>query len=734
MKILLQNQTVRLAVDGADKKLIAAEHILAWNTLAEYSLQIETAGHRQMLEADSPEAEWVTDGRWVRRYAHPELEVEVAYALEDGVLLKTVTVTARQPLTLRYARLETAAVAEELTRGGEGQPLFVGEAGFIASTFPTAENCRDGGVLFLRHAPFVPLTAGESFAFPPAVFGVNLGGGLPDSFRQFLLPRRPHPADTLRVYCDWGAHDEMVNEDGFDLSAEMASRVLGDLRAAREKTGLTYDYYLMDAYWYALDSYDHFKPTHWPDGPEAFLRELEEMGMQFGLWFDVNLQKVLAPNKTLLRNGTADELCVADAANMRRVFSSVEKHIREHRVRMLKFDFAFFDCFDPEHAFHSRRPVACKEPAVRNFLTCLRALQAEFPDLQVLAYNGFTTKLDYIGSVDPNRTGWAISPFWALAIDYLYCGDPRPAEHPAPMEKSILHYTDCMLEQFTDALMPREAVDDHGSMIGTTNTIYYLHKRSLRDSYILNIVRGTRKIHLYGETALLDDGDWAFLAKAQELFTFVCAPDCVTDPVLERPSRCTVYGYANTRGDRGLVTAVNVTAACQPVVVNISGQLRWTRIYHAGEWCEESLAVTGGLDTTLEGYGVDMYRWERVGETETTPLPMPIAAHPVGGYVEADSFATVTVTLPENCRRVGIRFLSDTLSPLRAPNEERKELTITAEGATLTRLDTMTVWSGISFAVYAVTPTADRVSLQFANTGDDLFVLHWQDVTAGKEC
>lgn len=738
MKLTQCNDDLQLLVDGNNKCMRAGECTLRWKTLAEYSLQIQKAdGSLSMVEPSGEPIYESTPNGWIWRFVYPELTAEVRYALEQDVLIKTVTVCAHQPLTIRYARTEIAAVAEELTRGGEGQPLFVGVNGFVSSTFPVAENHHDGAVLTLRHAPFVKLGTSQRFDFSPVVFGVNTKQanleGLAESFRQFLLPRRPHPNNKLRVYCDWGAHDELAAEYELELNEAMSRRILSDLRRARETTGLTYDYYLMDDFWYAPETYQKFRATHWPEGPEKFLSELDEMGMQFGLWFDVNLQRVTDPNKKIFRGDSTKELCISAEENMDMVFSSVEKHIREERVRLLKFDFAFFECNNPGHDFHSQRHTASKDPAVRNFITHLNALRKEFPTLQVLAYNGFTTKLDYIGSVDPNRGGWAVSPFWALSIDYLYCGDPRPAERPAPMEKSIVHYSDCMLEQFMDALLPREAIDDHGSMIGLTNTIYYLQKRSVRDSYLMNIVRGTRKIHLYGETGLLDDADWTFLAKAQKLFDFVCDPACNTEPVLERPSRGTVYGYRNTNGDRGVITAVNVTAMTQPIVVDISGKLRWKRIYHAGEWCDENLALTGSLCTELEGYGIDAYAWERIGEEETETLAQPIAAQCPGGYVDMDAGTTVTIALPAECDRLGIRFMSDDLSPLRAANDERPAMRIAAQGGEITRLDTMTVWSGISFAVYKVRRTEDTMYLRLENSGEIPITLHWQMLAVRKE-
>lgn len=69
---------------------------------------------------------------------------------------------------------------------------------------------------------------------------------------------------------------------------------------------------------------------------------------------------------------------------------------------------------------------ASKEPGVRRFIERLSELRGRYPDLRVLAYNGFTTDLSFIGSVDPNRRGLAVSPFWAQAVDYSFTAGSPP--------------------------------------------------------------------------------------------------------------------------------------------------------------------------------------------------------------------------------------------------------------------------------------------------------------------
>ena len=39
---------------------------------------------------------------------------------------------------------------------------------------------------------------------------------------------------------------------------------------------------------------------------------------------------------------------------------------------MIKFDFAYFDCDNPEHKFHARGGAESKEPAIRNFIEMIK--------------------------------------------------------------------------------------------------------------------------------------------------------------------------------------------------------------------------------------------------------------------------------------------------------------------------------------------------------------------------
>lgn len=167
---------------------------------------------------------------------------------------------------------------------------------------------------------------------------------------------------------------------------------------------------------------------------------------------------------------------------------------------MIKFDFAFFDCDDPDHKFHACGGAESKEPAIRNFTEMIRELREAEPDLKILCYNGFTTDLSRIGSVIADRSGYAVSPWWAYFVDYVYCGDPRASEIPSEqLDRSMIYYTDAMIKQMRNALLPFDFTDDSGTMCANTGTGYYLGKAALRDGRIMSLSRGGRKLHYYGD-------------------------------------------------------------------------------------------------------------------------------------------------------------------------------------------------------------------------------------------
>ena len=74
--------------------------------------------------------------------------------------------------------------------------------------------------------------------------------------------------DPIFVYNNWSSYDEL--SDNVPLTEELAMRELDQIIRLR-KFGIRFDYYLMDAFWFAPDGgYRTWRKPNWPDGPDPF--------------------------------------------------------------------------------------------------------------------------------------------------------------------------------------------------------------------------------------------------------------------------------------------------------------------------------------------------------------------------------------------------------------------------------------------------------------------------------
>ena len=528
----------------------------------------------------------------------------------------------------------------------------------------------------------------------------------------------------LKVYGDWGAHDELAGEG--ELDERMALSQLAGLAKGKEY-GADFDYYLMDAFWFEkTGQYGRFQKSTWPEGPGRFLAELRKAGMEFGLWFDVNMEKLKIPEGAVRRAGIGGGLCLGYEENMKLLFDGIRRQIQQCQCSMLKLDFAFFDCDDVRHSVHAKEKLRSKEPAIRNFIRELTALCRENTDLLVLGYNGFTTDLEGIAVINPKHTDMIISPWWCLYLDYVYCGDPRPAEFPTKnLGNSLLCYTDSMIGRFTEALIPYCAIDDHGTMIGNTNTIYYLGKESFRDSWIMNIARGGEKLHLYGELSLLEDEDWRFIGDSSALFEFVCRADTCTKRIGKSPEKGEVYGYSSSDGKCGYLTLVNPrdteeTALLKPK--EWEGEV-WIRKYYGREGFLQRAyeKAAEALPVSLRPFEVVVYEWKKA-EREDVRME---------GYLILEGKSSELLTLSFACSDLSIQFTDERFSPLRlmGRGEDTFRLECLNQNRGLKRLHAIPIWSGCSWLKYQMTGNFDggeETVLRLYNDSERCLFIKWK--------
>ena len=481
----------------------------------EFVLYLEENGVIRVLPSDlfALKSSSVTSRKIVLKYEKEELSVCVEYLTKNGIFVKTLNITSKVSINIKRVVLECRELSTEASGGGEGMPVFVGNEMWCGIEYPVANNRITGKVLSFVQAPF-EMT--DSFLSLPVVYGFNTFGNLSLSFENYIkstcVKKKP-----LKIYCDWALHDDL--SDSVYLTEELTLANIQNVVNFGKKSGVRFDYYLMDAFWFEEnDPYIKFKASTFPNGSTKVVKSINDCGMKFGLWFDINFIHAHMQNweeyDSMLCNGAH---CFAVDKVAELMTSAIEYHIRKNNVKMIKLDFAYFECKNPNHG-HSVEHLESKERSVKNYIKMVEYLKSIEPELKILCYNGWTTELDWIGCVK-ERNGFPISPYWCKYADYLYCGDPRPSEIAcADLSTSLVYYTDSMIRNFRKAYIPFNMIDDHGTMMGDTSTIYWLGKKPFRCGTLMNVMRGGEKIHLYGVIDNLDADDCRYMKYISKVY------------------------------------------------------------------------------------------------------------------------------------------------------------------------------------------------------------------------
>lgn len=86
--------------------------------------------------------------------------------------------------------------------------------------------------------------------------------------------------DPIVVYNNWSSYDEL--SDNVPQTEQLAMKELDELLRLRRR-GVRFDYYMMDAFWYAKDgAYRTWRKTTWPDGPDRWLARCKQNGIKPG--------------------------------------------------------------------------------------------------------------------------------------------------------------------------------------------------------------------------------------------------------------------------------------------------------------------------------------------------------------------------------------------------------------------------------------------------------------------
>jgi len=483
------------------------------------------------------------------------LEARLQYELDGPTRRKWAEVhnpTTKTRLLLDI-ELDGFSTDAPLSGGGQGQPVFLGDEVFAAVQYPSGENRVADSRVTLAHFPGCVLPPGGRLGSQTAIISVAEAGGALAHFTEYIQERCRRPKRVLSVYTPFGINNQWGPCPTLD--DEETLHVL-DRLAEWQRQGVQFDYFTLDTGWVDPSSdLTRFRPTCYPNGPQAVIERVKELGMQFGLWFATSWGAESCwdyPPAWAGQEGPAmgylngcpakahypGSFCLACEPYADLLKNAVLHHIRENGVRFVKLDGGNYTCDDPAHDHLPGRYST--ERMFGRLIDLADAARAEAPDVFVMWYWGLR------------------SPFWALHGDSIF-------ESGLHMEGSgtsafpALHYRDSVtLAQDQNAqharTVPPLVKDSLGVWLADTRWGNFMGKRRWREALVMDLGRGSLLFpNLWGDVYLLDKDDVRFLAWISSLARKHESLFLNRRTVLGDPWRNEVYGYAHCRGSRGFL-------------------------------------------------------------------------------------------------------------------------------------------------------------------------------------
>lgn len=456
--------------------------------------------------------------------------------------------------------------------GGQGQPIFIHDEAFAAIEHPSGENLIADGLVVLAHHPGKRLAPGARFRSHVALFSFAPRGEASAHFIAYIEAHSQPRARFLGVYTpfginnQWGACPTLDDEQTLDVLDHLATL---------QRRGVKLDYFTLDTGWVdAASDLTRFKPTAYPQGPDAIIRRVRSLRLKFGLWFATSwgLQSCWDhpaafadgnPPTQLYREGYplgADGLtfCMAEERYRAILRKAVLHHVKHHGVRFLKFDGGFYQC---DRTDHGHLPGKYATESMHEWLIDLaNRARAIAPDVFIMWYWGLR------------------SPFWALHGDAIF-------ESGLFMEGSgtsnipTLYYRDSVtLAQDQNAhharTIPPRLKDSLGVWLSDTRWGNFMGPERWRESLVMDLGRGSRLFpNLWGNLRHLDEDDVDFLAWITQFARKNAALFARRRLVGGDPFRNEAYGYAHGRGAHGLVFLHNAHFAARPVTLRLDATL-----------------------------------------------------------------------------------------------------------------------------------------------------------------
>lgn len=379
------------------------------------------------------------------------------------------------------------------------------------------------------------------------------------------------------VYSTWGYHDELG--DQVRLTEDLVMKALDGLERWRE-AGVTQDYFHIDCFWFdPKGGYLEFHPDTWPNGFDSALKRILDAGMTPGLWYSTTGLHMDTDAWADSRSEDGRRYSLAEGPYADKLEEALLFAAREWKVRLYKFDFADFfttaagSTLSPEEHYRLSQS---------RFLQILRRLKSEYPDARIITHCGFWRRPFSVASGSPMRYGPDRSLF--AGVDRIFSGDPHMTNVP---QMTVPHNADLFQDRNVWKMMqegfPVHRVEDHGVIIGTTNTCHYRGREGFSRTHIGQLARGGRRDFYYGDPALLTDDDLERMKRARAVFFEAFDRGLATSYVGPgEPGVAPWHGYVTGEGHTGLAYLVNTTLDPVTAVIDLTNLTAAAVLFHDG--------------------------------------------------------------------------------------------------------------------------------------------------------
>ncbi len=359
--------------------------------------------------------------------------------------------------------------------------------------------------------------------------------------------------DPIAVYNNWSSYDEL--SDNIELTEKLAMRELDELLRLR-RSGVRFDYYMMDAFWFAKDGgYGTWRKPSWPNGPDAWIEKCQLNGVRPGLWFSTNTLVGIdaIPEWESSLNAKRGAMSFSEGGFLPN-FMETMQYWYDRGIRMFKFDFVDFSAATPA----TEKKLSGEEIRARNenaFREALRKFRQKNPDVVLVAFNGFGGDVETTSGTFPFPH--PVDVRWLEVFDSMYSGDPRPSDVPElNFWRSMDIYSDHMVRRYEQSYLPVERIDSTGFMVGNTGTIYYRKMNAWKGALILMFARGGWINTVHGNLELISDADARWFARVQSLYMHLQAFGR-TKTFGGIPGEVQPYGFGSFESSGVVYTVVN---------------------------------------------------------------------------------------------------------------------------------------------------------------------------------